>query len=104
MQGSKKINARDVTTPDTLMDLIRQTVPPNIVQVSRGLLSQILRTTATIPRTNLPPLCVQATMQQYRTALVRPGCQDEECSAFRDEDGHLRDPADPLTWKFKGGK
>ena len=39
VQGSKKINARDVTTPDTLMDLIRQTVPPNIVQVSRGLLS-----------------------------------------------------------------
>ena len=33
VQGSKKINARDVTTPDTLMDLIRQTVPPNIVQV-----------------------------------------------------------------------
>ena len=55
-----------------------------------------------MPRTNLSPVCVQATMQQYRTALVRPGCQDEECSAFRDEDGHLRDPADPLTWKFKG--
>ena len=38
-----------MTTPDTLMDLVRQTVPPNIVQ---------------------------ATMQQYRTSLVYPGDQD----------------------------
>merc|ERR1719438_141577 len=74
-KGSKKINARDVTTPDTLMDLVRQTVPPNIVQ---------------------------ATIQQYRTALIRPECRDDECSAYTDEEGHFRDPGDPLTWKFKG--
>merc|ERR1719367_2064455 len=74
-KGSKKINARDVTTPDTLMDLVRQTVPPNIVQ---------------------------ATMQQYRTALIRPECRDDECSAYTDEEGQFRDPNDLLTWKFKG--
>ena len=64
-----------MTTPDTLMDLVRQTVPPNIVQ---------------------------ATMQQYRTALKKPKCQDAECSPYTDEDGHYRDPKDPLTWKFSG--
>jgi len=74
-KGSKKINARDVTTPDTLMDLVRQTVPPNIVQ---------------------------ATMQQYRTALIRPECRDDECSAYVDGEGQYRDPKDLLTWKFKG--
>ena len=45
-----------MTTPDTLMDLVRQTVPPNIVQ---------------------------ATMQQYRTALIRPECRDQNCSAYQ---------------------
>ena len=64
-----------MTTPDTLMDLVRQTVPPNIVQ---------------------------ATMQQYRTALIRPECRDDECSAYTDEEGQFRDPNDLLTWKFKG--
>ena len=64
-----------MTTPDTLMDLVRQTVPPNIVQ---------------------------ATMQQYRTALIKPECKDDECSAYVDEDGQFRDPKDLLTWKFKG--
>jgi Na+/H+-dicarboxylate symporter len=38
--------SRDVTTPDTLMDLIRNLFPPNLIQ---------------------------ATMQQYRTSLVSPG-------------------------------
>ena len=64
-----------MTTPDTLMDLVRQTVPPNIVQ---------------------------ATIQQYRTALIRPECRDDECKAYVDDDGHFRDPKDLLTWKFKG--
>ena len=50
----------------------------------------------------MPPNIVQATMQQYRTALIRPPCQDEECSAYWDEDNQFRDPSDPLTWKFKG--
>ena len=64
-----------MTTPDTLMDLIRQAVPPNIVQ---------------------------ATMQQYRTALIKPACQDNNCSAYVDDGNQRRDPGDPLTWKFKG--
>ena len=64
-----------MTTPDTLMDLIRQAVPPNIVQ---------------------------ATMQQYRTGLIKPPCKDNNCSAYFDDENQLRDPADPLTWRFKG--
>lgn len=39
-------DSREVTTPDTLMDLIRNLFPPNLIQ---------------------------ATMQQYRTSLVSPG-------------------------------
>jgi len=31
-KGDKTLNSRDVTTPDTLMDLIRQVVPPNLIQ------------------------------------------------------------------------
>ena len=74
------------------MDLIRQTVPPNIVQ---------------------------ATMQQYRTALIRPECRDQNCSAYqvpgkirikcnyciliiKDDTGQWREPNNTLTWKFKG--
>ena len=64
-----------MTTPDTLMDLIRQLVPPNLIQ---------------------------ATMQQYRTALVRPNCRDENCSAYQDVSGQWRDPNNTLTWKFHG--
>lgn len=64
-----------MTTPDTLMDLIRQVVPPNLIQ---------------------------ATMQQYRTALVRPNCRDENCSAYQDDSGQWRDPNNTLTWKFHG--
>ena len=75
LQGDKALNSREVTTPDTLMDLIRQMAPPNLIQ---------------------------ATMQQYRTGLIRPACRDDNCTAFIDDSGQLRDPADPLTWKFKG--
>jgi len=39
-------DSREVTTPDTLMDLIRNLFPPNLIQ---------------------------ATMQQYRTSLISPG-------------------------------
>merc|ERR1712012_1291168 len=75
-KGNRKINSRDVTTPDTLMDLLRQSVPPNIIQ---------------------------ATMQQYRTELVNPCKGKNPCEAYYDEDNQWRDPSDPLTWKFKGG-
>jgi len=74
-KSDKTLNSRDVTTPDTLMDLIRQAVPPNIVQ---------------------------ATMQQYRTALTKPQCKDGNCTGYWDGDKQWRDPGDPLTWKFKG--
>ena len=74
-QSDKTLNSRDVTTPDTLMDLIRQAVPPNIVQ---------------------------ATMQQYRTALIKPQCKDDNCTGYVDDSNQWRDPGDPLTWKFKG--
>ena len=48
-----------MTTPDTLMDLIRQMFPPNLIQ---------------------------ATMQQYRTSLIYPagGVQNETGKPFRD--------------------
>jgi len=74
-KNGKTLNSRDVTTPDTLMDLIRQAVPPNIVQ---------------------------ATMQQYRTALIKPECKDDNCTGYEDDSKQWRDPGDPLTWKFKG--
>ena len=64
-----------MTTPDTLMDLIQI------------MLSNIM----------------QATIQQYMTALIRPGCatRDPECvETFTDYDGHFRDLKDPPTWKF----
>ena len=57
------------------MDLIRQVVPPNLIQ---------------------------ATMQQYRTALIRPDCRDDNCTAYKDDTGQWRDPNNTLTWKFKG--
>ena len=74
MQTDEALNSRDVTTPDTLMDLIRQLCPPNLIQ---------------------------ATMQQYRTALIRPECRDDNCTGYEDS-GQWRDPNDTLTWKFKG--
>ena len=74
MQSEEALNSRDVTTPDTLMDLIRQLCPPNLIQ---------------------------ATMQQYRTALIRPECRDDNCTGYVDS-GQWRDPNDSLTWKFKG--
>merc|ERR1712168_1385565 len=45
-KGTEKVESRNVTTPDTLMDLVRNMFPPNLIQ---------------------------ATMQQYRTSLVYPG-------------------------------
>ena len=45
----------NVTTADTLMDLLRNCFPPNIMQ---------------------------ATMQQYRTTLVYPGDQDNVCKGL----------------------
>jgi Na+/H+-dicarboxylate symporter len=42
----ENVESRNVTTPDTLMDLVRNLVPPNLLQ---------------------------ATMQQYRTSLKYPG-------------------------------
>ena len=74
LQTDEALNSRDVTTPDTLMDLIRQLCPPNLIQAS---------------------------MQQYRTALIRPECRDDNCTAYMDS-GQWRDPNDTLTWKFKG--
>eukprot|EP00092_Neocalanus_flemingeri_P011555 GFUD01012452.1.p1 GENE.GFUD01012452.1~~GFUD01012452.1.p1 ORF type:complete len:498 (-),score=52.36 GFUD01012452.1:922-2415(-) len=74
-KSGKKVESRDVTTPDTLMDLIRQMFPPNIIQ---------------------------ATMQQYRTALIHPGCKDDNCSGYYDDSGQWRDPNNTFSWKFKG--
>jgi Na+/H+-dicarboxylate symporter len=68
-KGDAKVESRNVTTPDTLMDLIRQMFPPNLIQ---------------------------ATMQQYRTALIYPPeLQNETGKPFRD-------PMEPSTWAFKG--
>ena len=75
LQSDKKVESREVTTPDTLMDLIRQMFPPNLLQ---------------------------ATMQQYRTALIHPGCKNENCSGYEDDSGQWRDPNNTSTWKFKG--
>ena len=33
LQGDEKVQSRNVTTADTLMDLIRQMFPPNLIQV-----------------------------------------------------------------------
>jgi len=58
-KGTSKVESRNVTTPDTLMDLIRQMFPPNLIQ---------------------------ATMQQYRTSLIYPagGLQNETGKPLRD--------------------
>merc|ERR1712168_1557538 len=58
-KGTEKVESRNVTTPDTLMDLIRQMFPPNLIQ---------------------------ATMQQYRTSLIYPagGLQNETGKPLRD--------------------
>jgi len=75
-RSNKKVDSREVTTPDTLMDLGRNVFPPNLIQAS---------------------------MQQYRTALIHPGCPSaDNCSGYTDEDGHWRDANDTSTWKFKG--
>jgi len=66
------VDSRNVTTPDTLMDLVRNLVPPNLLQ---------------------------ATMQQYRTSLVYPG---KSGGATYNESGQLRDPARLETWQIKG--
>jgi len=58
-KGSSKVESRNVTTPDTLMDLIRQMFPPNLIQ---------------------------ATMQQYRTSLVYPGHYSNVSGKIRDPD------------------
>ena len=34
LQGDEKVQSRNVTTADTLMDLIRQMFPPNLIQVN----------------------------------------------------------------------
>jgi len=73
-KSGKKVESRDVTTPDTLMDLIRQMFPPNLLQ---------------------------ATMQQYRTTLLHP-CKNKNCSPYWDDSGQWRDPNNTSTWKFKG--
>jgi len=74
-KSDKKVESRAVTTPDTLMDLIRQMFPPNLIQ---------------------------ATMQQYRTTLIHPCPRKENCSAYFDDTGQWRDWNDTSTWKFKG--
>lgn len=68
-KGDMVQQSRNVTTPDTLMDLIRNMFPPNLIQ---------------------------ATMQQYRTALIYPGN-----FAYNDS-GQMRNPNETHTWKMKG--
>lgn len=68
----QETESRNVTTPDTLMDLIRNLVPPNLLQ---------------------------ATMQQYRTNLVYPGKGN---GASYNESGQMRDPGKLATWEIKG--
>lgn len=58
-KGTSKVESRNVTTPDTLMDLIRQMFPPNLIQ---------------------------ATMQQYRTSLIYPGSFSNKSGKVRDPD------------------
>jgi Na+/H+-dicarboxylate symporter len=64
---------RDTTTPDTFLDLVRQLVPPNLVQ---------------------------ATMQHTRTSLIKPS---DDCtpSCIDEKSGDLRNASDPLTWETK---
>lgn len=56
-RNRNKVERRNVTTPDTLMDLIRQMFPPNLIQ---------------------------ATMQQYRTTLIYPGPYSNKSGIIRD--------------------
>jgi len=67
-EAKEDSEARVVTTPDTLMDLLRNMFPPNLIQ---------------------------ATMQQYRTSLIKPGF------TYNDS-GQIRDPNVTYSWKSKG--
>lgn len=64
---------REVTTPDTLLDLVRQIAPPNLVQAAM----QHTRTTLIEPPSNCTPACI-----------------DEKT-------GDLRNVSNPLTWEFR---
>ena len=68
------MESRNVTTPDTLMDLIRNLVPPNLMQ---------------------------ATMQQYRTNLKYPGNYAFNDSSGKGKK-QLRKPGEIETWKITG--
>jgi len=70
----EKVESRNVTTPDTLMDLIRNLVPPNLMQ---------------------------ATMQQYRTNLKYPGNYAFNDSSGKGKK-QLRKPGEIETWKITG--
>jgi len=63
--------AKNVTTADTLMDLLRNSFPPNIIQ---------------------------ATMQQYKTEIIYPG---EENITDPDTNKTIIDPNNKLTWDFQ---
>ena len=96
MQGTSKVESRNVTTPDTLMDLIRQMFPPNLIQVpvcdTRQMFHQEIESLEKDVN-----VVVQATMQQYRTSLIYPA------GGLQNETGKpLRDPNDLSTWAFKG--
>lgn len=56
-KGDGKVESRNVTTPDTLMDLVRQMFPPNLIQ---------------------------ATMEQYRTSLIYPESYSNVSGIVRD--------------------
>ena len=75
IQGLReKVESRNVTTPATLMDLIRNLVPPNLMQ---------------------------ATMQQYRTNLKYPGNYAFNDSSGKGKK-QLRIPGEIETWKISG--
>jgi len=64
---------KDTTTPDTFLDLVRQLVPPNLVQ---------------------------ATMQHTTTKLIKPP-KDCDPTCIDEKSGDLRNVSDKLTWATK---
>ena len=57
---------KNVTTADTLMDLLRNSFPPNIFQVTFTLIEWLTVLTSDWST-------FQATLQQYKTVIVYPG-------------------------------
>ena len=94
-----------MTAVDTLLDLARNLLPPNLIQVhisvvvltdaSHCRMSKILKKESFF--TKMFSLSLQAGIQQYRTVLKYPGNEE-----ITESNGQTRVPDNLYTWKIGG--